>query len=101
MQQTRNVRAIDDGNPLNAWRDLLKQLQPFSCHRLGIGVETGNVAARACKALNESKPDGVVTDVEMPGVSGIDAGREIVRRGLCDVVVMLSMYSGSLAALAA
>jgi DNA-binding NarL/FixJ family response regulator len=45
------------------------------------------------RAVQASKPDCVVADVQMPGVNGIDAGREIVQRGLCDAVVMLSMHN--------
>jgi DNA-binding NarL/FixJ family response regulator len=45
------------------------------------------------RGVQECKPDGVISDVEMPGLSGIDAGREIIRRGLCSAVIMLSMYN--------
>jgi DNA-binding NarL/FixJ family response regulator len=45
------------------------------------------------RGVQQCKPDGVVSDVEMPGLSGIDAGREIIRRGLCSAVIMLSMYN--------
>jgi DNA-binding NarL/FixJ family response regulator len=55
-------------------------------------VCSANEGAALIQAVDESKPDGVVADVQMPGLNGIDAGREIVRRGLCDAVVMLSMY---------
>jgi DNA-binding NarL/FixJ family response regulator len=47
------------------------------------------------RAVFESKPDGVVTDFEMPGLNGIEAGREIARLSLCSAVVILSMYSDS------
>src|SRR5579872_252249 len=45
------------------------------------------------EAVLASKPDVVVTDVEMPGRDGIDAGREIVARGLCQAVVILTVYN--------
>jgi len=45
------------------------------------------------RAVVEWKPDIVVTDVQMPGRSGIEVGREIVQRGLCGAVVVLSLYS--------
>jgi two-component system, NarL family, response regulator NreC len=45
------------------------------------------------RAVLEAKPDGVVSDVQMPGLNGIEAGSEIVRQGLCEAVVMLSMYN--------
>lgn len=45
------------------------------------------------QAVRDSKPEVVVTDIRMPGRSGIDAGREIVRQGLCKSVVVLSLYN--------
>src|SRR4051812_9001939 len=54
-------------------------------------LATGGAALM--RAVLEAKPDGVVSDVQMPGVNGIEAGSEIVRQGLCDAVVMLSMYN--------
>ncbi|SRR5260370_33595935 len=47
------------------------------------------------QAVFESKPDGVVTDLEMPELNGIEAGREIARLSLCSAIVILSMYSDS------
>jgi DNA-binding NarL/FixJ family response regulator len=38
------------------------------------------------------KPDGVVTDFQMPCVNGIHAGRELLRRQVCKAVVLLTMY---------
>lgn len=54
-------------------------------------LATGGAALM--RAVLEAKPDGVVSDVQMPGLNGIEAGGEIVRQGLCDAVVMLSMYN--------
>ncbi|HXA52075.1 MAG TPA: response regulator transcription factor [Candidatus Acidoferrum sp.] len=54
-------------------------------------LATGGAAL--LRAVLEAKPDGVVSDVQMPGVNGIEAGSEIVRQGLCGAVVMLSMYN--------
>lgn len=44
-------------------------------------------------AVREYRPDAVVADVEMPGLNGIDAAREIVGSGLCDAVVILTVYN--------
>lgn len=43
-------------------------------------------------AVREYLPDAVVADVEMPGTNGIDAARKIVGSGLCDAVVILTIY---------
>lgn len=39
------------------------------------------------------RPDAVVCDLNMPGLNGLDAGRLIQSRGLCDSVVLLTMYN--------
>jgi two-component system response regulator NreC len=54
-------------------------------------LATGGAALM--RAVLEAKPDGVVSDVQMPGLNGIEAGSEIVRQGLCENVVMLSMHN--------
>lgn len=58
-----------------------------------------SVVAEACdgsalvETVRATSPDAVIADVEMPGMNGIEAGREIVSRGLCGAIVMLSMYN--------
>src|SRR5215469_633912 len=39
------------------------------------------------------KPDVVVTDFKMPGLSGIDASRKLLLLGACKAVVLLTMYA--------
>jgi len=46
-------------------------------------------------AVLANRPDIVITDIEMPLLNGLDAGCEIVRRGLCSAVVVLSVYNDS------
>lgn len=43
-------------------------------------------------AAVELKPDAIVSDIQMPELGGIEAGTEILERGLCEAVVVLSMY---------
>jgi DNA-binding NarL/FixJ family response regulator len=43
-------------------------------------------------ATGELRPDAVISDIRMPKLSGIEAGCEVLRRGLCEAVVVLSMY---------
>lgn len=44
-------------------------------------------------AAQEEKPDAVISDIQMPVMDGIEAGRQILGRGLCRAFVVLSMYS--------
>ena len=40
----------------------------------------------------ELQPDVVVTDLKMPYLSGIEAGRKLLDQRLCRAVVLLTMY---------
>jgi DNA-binding NarL/FixJ family response regulator len=44
-------------------------------------------------AVRDLKPDAVVTDINMPGLNGIDIGRRLIHGGLCDAVVILTVYN--------
>jgi DNA-binding NarL/FixJ family response regulator len=39
------------------------------------------------------KPDVIITDISMPGVSGIQAGRNLLEAHACKAVVVLSIHS--------
>jgi DNA-binding NarL/FixJ family response regulator len=45
------------------------------------------------QAARELRPDVVIADMNMPGLNGIDAGRQILEQRLCDAVVMLTVYN--------
>jgi CheY-like chemotaxis protein len=45
------------------------------------------------QAAAELSPDAVVSDIQMPGLDGIEAGGRIIRQGLCNAVVVLTMYN--------
>jgi DNA-binding NarL/FixJ family response regulator len=44
-------------------------------------------------AIAELQPDAVVSDIQMPELDGIEAGALILGRGICQAIVVLSMYS--------
>lgn len=48
--------------------------------------------AELLEAAGELEIDAVVSDVQMPRMGGIEAGTAIVERGLCESVIVLSMY---------
>lgn len=81
----RVALADDHADILEEIRSLLEPEFQVVC--------SANEGASLIQAVDESKPDGVVADVQMPGLSGIEAGREIIRRGSCNAIVMLSMYN--------
>ena len=52
-------------------------------------VAEGNALVRAAAEL---RPDAVITDLQMPELGGIEAGGEILRQGLCNAVIVLTMH---------
>jgi DNA-binding NarL/FixJ family response regulator len=48
--------------------------------------------AALLQAAATLKADAIITDIEMPRMGGIEAGQQILKRGLCEAVVVLSMY---------
>lgn len=55
----------------------------------GVARETGSLL----DAVAELRPDIVVSDIDMNGSNGIEAGQAIVKSGLCEAVVILTMYN--------
>jgi DNA-binding NarL/FixJ family response regulator len=45
------------------------------------------------QAAFELRPDAVISDIRMPGMNGIDAGRQILEEGLCQAVIVLTMHN--------
>lgn len=48
--------------------------------------------AALVQAAMELQADAIVSDVQMPHLGGIEAGWQVLNRGLCSTVVVLSMY---------
>src|SRR6516225_4962847 len=55
----RGCRVEQEDYPVNAWRNLLKQLQPFSSHCRLHKDETGDVATRSREARDEVAADRI------------------------------------------
>ena len=45
------------------------------------------------QAVFELRPDAVISDIKMPRLNGIDAGRQILEKGLCKAVIALTTYN--------
>jgi DNA-binding NarL/FixJ family response regulator len=52
-------------------------------------VPDGRELVSAC---SRHRPDAVVSDIRMPLVDGIEAGRRILREGFCDSVILVSLH---------
>jgi DNA-binding NarL/FixJ family response regulator len=83
-RKARILVADDEEAILQQIRDLLE--------------EEFEVVGAACdgidllKRAQVLKPDVVITDFQMQRMDGIEAGRELIRRGFCGAVVLLTMY---------
>ena len=43
--------------------------------------------------MSRLRPDAVVSDINMPLMDGIEAGRRILREGLCPAVIILTLHN--------
>jgi DNA-binding NarL/FixJ family response regulator len=84
-RKSRLVLADDHRDVLDAIRHLLAP--EFDVLR---AVAEGHALIRAVAELS---PDAVVSDIQMPGLDGIEAGGRILSQGLCNAVVVLTMYN--------
>jgi two-component system response regulator DesR len=56
-------------------------------------VDTATDGDQALRLVQTLQPDILLTDIEMPGRSGLDVAAEIRRRGLCTRVVILTTFA--------
>lgn len=55
-------------------------------------LRTVGEGAALVEAAAELRPDAVIADIQMPRMGGIEAGQQLLNRGLCQAVVVCSMY---------
>jgi DNA-binding NarL/FixJ family response regulator len=72
--------------------DLLQEIRELLTSDFDVvgAVGNGQALIDAARAL---RPDVVVSDIKMPGISGIEACRRIVQEGLCSTTIVLTMYN--------
>ncbi len=84
------VLIVDD---MPQVRQELRALLPLTGELEVVGeAADGLEAIRQAEAL---RPDVVVMDLEMPGLDGCEATRQIKERGLAKKVVILSVYANA------
>ena len=70
-----------------------RQLLAFALEAEGYEVHTADDGVRGLEAVAAHQPDLIVTDVMMPGMTGIELGREIRRRYPGTAILLTSGYS--------
>ena len=71
--------------------DLLREMYDLLAPEFEV-VRSVRAGAALIEAALELRPDIVVSDINMPGLNGIDAAREIRKNGACDRVILLTVY---------
>jgi DNA-binding NarL/FixJ family response regulator len=79
---------VDDQQPFRAVASTLVSLLP-GCRVVG-EVESGEDAVQAAR---NTKPDLILMDMNLPGINGMEATRQITAKQPGVVVVLLSTYA--------
>ena len=85
----RTVLAEDQGMVLGAFSSLL-DLEPD----IEV-VAAARDGAEAVSAVEQHRPDVLLTDIEMPGMSGLDVAVELRRRNVATRVVIVTTFARS------
>lgn len=72
--------------------DLMSEIQALLAPDFKIVKSVTNGLA-LIETVRDLKPDLVVSDIKMPGISGIEACRRIIQEGLCGAAIVLTMYN--------
>ncbi len=86
VHQEINILVVDD-DP--GHRDLLKT----ALTEEGFFVETANSGLQACQIFDESRFDLVLTDLNMPGLNGIELLKKIKARSPLTLVILITGYA--------
>lgn len=68
-------------------KNYIEKIQDIECK-----VETADNAKQALWILEDLKVDLLITDIEMPGMSGLEFLEKVVQRNLCPHTIVLSGY---------
>jgi response regulator NasT len=84
MMMTKQLRiAVADDEPDT--REFFERYLPRLGHQVVASAENGRRLVELCR---EAKPDMIVTDIRMPGMSGLEAVAELFREQTVPVIVV-------------
>jgi two-component system NtrC family response regulator len=70
----------------------LRKVLEFNLEQEGYTVITASDGAEALKCYDSHAPDLVITDIKMPGMNGIDLLKEIRRRDIEKLVIIITAF---------
>jgi DNA-binding NarL/FixJ family response regulator len=73
-------------------QDLLEEIRRLIAPEFDV-VGSVNEGLALIQAACQLRPDAIISDVHMPRLNGIDAGRQILQEGLCQSVIALTMFN--------
>jgi DNA-binding NarL/FixJ family response regulator len=72
--------------------DLLEEIRCLVAPEFDV-VSSVKEGLALVQAAFELRPDAIISDIHMPRLNGIDAGRQILQEGLCKAVILLTTYN--------
>src|SRR5580704_6429617 len=72
--------------------DVLREIQSLLNDDFEIANSVSGGLALIC-AARDMKPHVVISDIEMPGINGIEACRRIIQKDLCKAAIILTMHN--------
>jgi DNA-binding NarL/FixJ family response regulator len=87
-RENRRFRlVVADDHP-----DMRQEIQELLDPEFEVLCAVGD-GASLLRATIEFHPDAVISDIQMPEMDGIEASTQMLGRGLCGAIVVLSMYT--------
>lgn len=72
--------------------DLLEEIRCLVAPEFDV-VSSVKEGLALVQAAFELRPDAIISDIHMPRLNGIDAGRQILQEGLCKAIILLTTYN--------
>src|SRR5262245_36278049 len=88
VEPNKKILVVDDEQSM---RDLLE----IMLKREGYSVETSESGESALKRLEKRSFDAVITDIAMPGMSGVDLLSKINQRSHGTAVIMMTAHGST------
>ena len=85
MKKNFKVLLIDDD-------DSLRRVTEYSLHHAGFQVLSASDGKQGLSAFRKDQPPLVITDIQMPGISGYDVLREIKSERPDTIVIVITAY---------